>query len=529
MPQQAAPVAPWQTLYPKQVDLFNCFKHIVLASGARLAGKTRAVLARVVRHMWETPSARVGVFAKSKTLAKDGGSWNKLITEEIPRWTRSGLTGESDDIQFGFTTFNREGVPGPKTDANTRTNYFGLRNWHGSESTAMLFSIEHDHEVIDKCKNREFSMVWVIELSSFKDPSILAALMFTLRLEHLQPEPGQPDTKRMFIADTNPDEDEGADSWIYQLFWEIRNKRPDPNKILNDEEKQAEAFMERYRNMIAVFEYFQEDNPTISEDQRALLWVLCQNDPTLHDSWFYGVWGLGKKQIGKHFATTFIREVHVIGGGPDEGDQIDISPSSTILYTGWDIGAVNNHSALIIDKWWRQEDGCFCFSILDEHVSLKENITIIDYADAFMEKLQEIEKHAGKKFDLISWSDDTAVNVWRPSGGTYDANDIYRASRQRLQLQGVSHKDSKSEGGVEARVRLVQRLLKRNRIFVSARCVAVIEMFLKLRRGDKYYVAQDKHKHVFDALSYLLYQETMTEMFDLSTAPTATERGVSVG
>ncbi len=518
---------PWDVLFPKQMQVFNCFKHILLISGSRLGGKTHSAIFKVVRHLWETPGARVGVFAKSKTLAKDGGSWNKLVNETIPFWITCGLTGMSPEVSMQYTSVNRQGLPGQIQDSATRTSIATIRNYWGGESSAMLFSIEHDQEIFDKVKNKEFSMVWVIELSMFKDPNILAALLLTLRVEHLRPQNGEPDTKRQFIADTNPDEEQGDESWIYQTFYKLRNEKPQAGKELTEGEK----FAERYRSMMEVIEFFIEDNPTVTEDQKAILWTQCQSDPMLHDSWFYGKWGAGCRQKDRHFSDIFQKEIHVIKGELEDYD-IEINPMSTRLYTGWDIGLAH-HAAVIIDIWYRkeirngEEINVACFSILEEHCADKEQITLHEYATEFMKKLENIEKAHGKTYSIISYADDSATNVHRPTSGTFDNVHISVASKGRIELIGTP----KPVGSQEVRVDLVRVLLKEQRIFIAARCVRMIEMFMKLRRSKKEFIVWGDYKHIFDALSYALYEEMQRiEIFKeqypgASSAPTS---GVSI-
>jgi hypothetical protein len=505
--------------FNKQWDVFNCRKKILLVCGSRLSGKTFAVLHRVWRHLWETPGARVAVFAKSKGLAKDGGSWQDLIERTGPEWMESGMVGQHG-MPIEYTTKDGEGVPGPKQDPQTRTATFRIRNYFGGESECKLFSIDNDAEVASKVKNKSFSMIYFIELSMFKDKRILAVTLPCLRLAHLQPKNNGPDLYNQWIADTNPDEDLGAASWFYQEFYVDRLKKRGDSA----EDRDLTAY---FSNM-EVIEMHLEDNPHITRDQVIILKGSCMGDQALYDSYVLGIHGEGGAKRNKFFAKDFIRSVHVVGGtdDPDDTDQIAVSDLTRTLFGGWDVGASVNHAAVVLDKRMvklKLPDApagqpppdapeVSCWSVLDEVVSINERIGLYDFTQEFMRKQREIEARAGRQFDWMHWADDSAINVWRPSSESFDYIEILAASHNQIRLQGVE----KPSGSVKARVRWIQKLLRENRLYVSARCVKVIAMLEACRRGDteKDYVNNDEFRHVFDALSYPIYMECRGELLD---------------
>src|SRR5437016_9748405 len=56
----------WQPdLMPKQCEVMNCRKKYMLVTGPVRCGKTIACAHRLLRHAWETPHARIGIFAKT--------------------------------------------------------------------------------------------------------------------------------------------------------------------------------------------------------------------------------------------------------------------------------------------------------------------------------------------------------------------------------------------------------------------------------------------------------------------------------
>jgi hypothetical protein len=71
----------------------------------------------------------------------------------------------------------------------------------------------------------------------------------------------------------------------------------------------------------------------------------------------------------------------------------------------------------------------------------------------------------------------------------------------------------KPKYSVRARVKLLQFLLRKERINVAFRCPLTIEMFWHLTRGTTKdeYVLSNRFKHPFDSLSYPIYMETLAD------------------
>lgn len=498
--------------FNKQWDIFNTRKRIVLASGSRKAGKTWSVLERVVRHLWETPGARVGVFAKSVKLAKDGGSWQDLTERTIPEWVEA-------NIGLRYTT-ELQGVPGPKIDSITKTAYFRITNYWGGESECKLYSIDNDDEVASKVKNKSFSMIYFVELSMFKDPRILSITLPSLRIPHLKPTDGSADTNHQWLADTNPDEDLGNRSWFFDTFY---TKRQGANKRLPNETDEAWADRQEYYGSMEVIEMFVQDNPYVTRQEVIELKMSCLDDQGLYDSYFLGIHGDGGQKRTKHFASLFNKNHHVLSAHEGEDYQLYINKNTTTLYTGWDIGSVSNHAAGIADIWPTFIDGRerSCFTIIDEHCSFEEHVKIYDYAKGFLDKMNAVERVTKKKYDWVHWSDDSALNVFRPTGGTFDYLEVRQATNDRVNLQGVQ----KPDGSVKTRVRLLRRLLRENRIFVLAHCVNVIAMLEECKKGDseKEYVVWDVHKHTFDWVTYIIFQELLTELMEENRNPSESQ------
>lgn len=468
------------------------------------------------------------MFAKSKGLAKEGGSWQDLVERTIPEWIENGVSTKTGE-PFEFLTKDQEGVPGPKQDAQTRSAYFKVRNYYNGESECRLFSIHNEDDIASSIKNKSFSMIYIIELSMFKDPRILSITLPSLRMAHLKPSRAdQDDTYHMWLADTNPDEDLGDQSWFYNVFYRERLKKRDTSDP-------KERRLAKYYESMEVIEMFTADNPFVTEQERIELEGSCEGDPALYDSYVLGIHGQAGRKRNRFFAPYFNRASHVIGGEADGGgDQIDVHPTSVGLLGGWDIGSSVNHAAVFLDKRIMQTPDprdaekkriieVSYWSVLDEVVSIDERIGLDQLTFEAMEKIREIERKNGRTYTWRHWSDDSAINVFRSHSASYDYLEVQAHSQGEIYLEGVD----KPDGSVKARVRLLQMLLKTGRIWISSRCEKTIAMIEGCQRGAKEteYVKWDEHKHVFDALTYPIYMETRSELFDQATGrPQASAR-----
>jgi hypothetical protein len=82
----------------------------------------------------------------------------------------------------------------------------------------------------------------------------------------------------------------------------------------------------------------------------------------------------------------------------------------------------------------------------------------------------------------------------------------------------------KPKGSIETRIRLLRRLLREKRFYVSSQCPAVIAMLENAARGTK---LDDKvtgtHKHIFDSLTYPMFMESAGELADLVFKPSTSK------
>lgn len=477
----------YPNITPKQIEILNCDKRYLLLAGPRKTGKTIGNLHKIAKHLWVTPTCRVGIFNISIPNAKGGGVWDDLLNDIMPEWIEN-MPG------MEYTTFDGNGKPGAKTDVQSKSAYFKVKNFYGKESECRLFSLNNEMDIEAKLKSARFSMIYFPELSNFHSREVLAKSVPQLRMI------GLPFHQHQWIADTNPAE-EGEESWIYKVWYQ---ERVDPTP------KEPEIVKE-----LELIEVGWNDNPYLTEMDRAEIRYHCNYDEILYDRYVKGLWVAGGMRE-RIFRNTWRPEVHIIGNAEetDETKWEVIQPSENCieLCTGWDLGNVNS-AAVLLEKV-NPNMPQFYFTILDEQAWIKENMPLDDFVLEFLPRMDLLEKMLGKKVSWNHWSDDQALKQYKSSIGGVDALVVRNASQGRIELVGAP----KENGSVEKRVNLVKRLLVKNKLFVSANCKQTIEMFRELRRGNKpgEFIARtgDKYKHIFDAISYAIQMETINELFE---------------
>lgn len=460
-------------------------------------------LHRIIRHMWETPDARVAMFSKTMKNSKEGGPWSKLHRNILPEWIKAG-------IGIQYTTRTSEGRPGPKVTGDTRTPFFKIRNCHGGESECFLFSLDYVEDVEDKLKEMEFSMIYFSELDKFNSRKVLSVALPSLRMSHLRYD------QQMWLADTNPSE-EGEGSWIYEVWYVEKNLSYDEYKIRQAEmgrETMPERLFLQFQAGLRLVEIKPEENPWLDPRQLDELKTTYAYDPGLYARYVEGKWIYGDGDRSRHFRGFFKPNLHIIGNcessNPDDWEYANPGRNCFELITGWDLGDTN-HAACILEK--TIINGKSHFTMLDELVSLGEDISNEEFTLAFMELIDNLEFNAGKQFDLDrSWSDSSSIEKYSATGDTYPYLQVESASKGRIYLK---RGPKKVPGSVQMRVKLLKQLLHQGRIKISAHCKFAIKMFKELKKGlsSLQYIPQgDENKHIFDALTYALLMECYEEL-----------------
>lgn len=498
-------------LFPKQVEVFNCYKKFLLISGPRYTGKSIAAIHRVIRHLYEVPSAYVGVFSKTLRTAKEGGVWLDFLNIVLPEWMGREIdieTGEECYVPkvfnklgqpFEFTTIDSKGTSGPKSDSTTRTMYFKVRNYWGGESTLLLFSLDNEAEAEQRLKSTRYSCLYFPELSNFKTNKVYTVAMNQLRMYHLKEE------QHLWIADTNPDP-EGEDSWIYDLFYrqrtQVDHKYPSVQKDLH------------------LIEIFLNDNPYLTEGRRAEIEHSHSHDEGEFQRNVNGIWAKGHGKIGKVFADIFDEKLHVIP------DYVDINLTSE-LFSGWDLGEVNN-AVVMVEKRIIIKDGKeqTIWIIFQETVSINAPVSTRAFVESFLNDLQDIEQFYGKKLMFKThYSDDSAINKFRPSSDSYDYLSVRDISGGEIELQGVY----KPNGSIGARVRMIRQLLFENRLFIGSNCEHCIDAMKNMMKGQDQPIAKNsRQKHVLDAFSYIIFAESIEEMSESGAPKSRPDKLISI-
>lgn len=496
-------------LFDRQLEVFNATGRALLVCGPRKSGKTIACLHKIVRHLWEVPDARVAMFSKTIKNAKEGGTWMDLHRMIIPEWVKA-------KIGLRYTTETSKGVPGPKQSGDSRTPYFRIRNAHGGESELMLFSLDYDDNIETQMKETRFSMIYFSELSKFLSRKVLSAALPQLRM------PNIPYELHQWISDTNPAE-EGDQSWIYKVWYVEKNQSYEQYCDSCKREQvpaQSQELFEKFKRSLELIEIRPEENPFLDPRELDELKVNSSYDIGIYSRDVEGKWVYGEGDSSRHFRSKFKDHLHIIGDcdDPDESKWKMLNPFEQTfeLITGWDLGETN-HAAVIFEQ--RMIGNVSHFFILDEQLTLSEEISNEEFTLDFMQLIEGLEHNAGRQFDLRrSWSDNSSTGRYSATGDTFPYLQVYAASKQRIYLQGVP----KPHHSIKVRVRLVKFLLHQNRIHVSAHCRHTIHMFKNLKKGktEDSYVVRDSEGdiHIFSALSYALLMECSEELESMPIA-----------
>lgn len=468
------------------MQVFNCYKPYLLVEGPRESGKTVACLHRLMRHAWETPQARIAMFARTRKSADQGGVFTDLVQTIVPEWVNANIGLE---ICSG-----KKNAREPLTDGGTRLLYLDVTNSFGNKSRIQLHSLDFDWDIEAAVRSTRFSCIFFSELSNFKDRIVFTITAGQLRMPHL------PDSAHQWIADTNPCP-EGRESWQWKLF---HGERLADNHPYPSEQAKYEVIH------ISI-----PENPFISESRKMAIAARHAHDSNLMDRYYHGLW-TSRTEDGL-FSDVFMPAIHVIGkvDAFDENESELLLPSETCstMITAWDPGS-KNHSTHIMEKALG-EDGRTIFCILDEIVSLHTALPITDFTELVLERMDfwddYIKAHCHQNpYEWKHWSDMSSFDQFRAGLGGYDHSAIAVASGGRIMLMACP----KGRNSVSKRVDILHRLLFQNRIYVSAKCVKTIEMLGAIRKGKTSVdpVERSDLKHVFDSLTYGIGAESFWEL-----------------
>lgn len=462
---------------PKQLEVYSDNRKHILLSGPRLCGKTLAACHRVIKHAWQHESDRVGIFVRTTKLGKLG-VWDDLLSYALPIWSGE---GNPDDPDYD-PGLKEEGfrVVASGVDGSTRMAYIRITNCHGGLSELQLHSLSCDDNVTEKLKGSRFGALFFDELDNHDNEEVFRVSTLQLRQINL------PESRHLFIATTNPAGDTGH--WVYQTWWVAPN---DPTRD------------ERYRKSFGLHEFKLSDNPYLHQDTLTKLRETYRNDPALYDRYVNGLWVPDTRTT--HFAGAFREGLHVLG---DKENNILPSEHCSEVLVGWDLGDSNN--AIIFMEHVTNTAGNDYWAVLDEIVHIGEHISVEELTYEVLETMEALEKYLGRRVAFKHWSDRSAFDRYRSAADARDHILVNQFSKGKIQLIGCP----KPPHSVKARVALVRQLLVGDKIYVSHHCERIISMFKRLSKGKTKgeTIKRDAHIHPFDAMSYAIYGESISEL-----------------
>lgn len=474
---------------PKQMRVLTDKRLFKLLSGPRLSGKTYAGLHALCLHAWNTQNGSISMVSVTATDSADGGAWTKLHKDILPKWFAGG---------FGMKYVRR-----PKLDGATHKLYCEVTNKHGGVTRIQLDSLDNEKEVEHKFKGREFTMMYVSEMSNFKN-----RFTFDTWQECLNRTDGGPVQEHSFIGDTNP-ANEGEDSWIWKVWYEFRSEDFSDEKDL--EVRQSREILQQ---QLSLHEFTIDDNEYLSVETKMLQRGRYDHNQDLFDRLYLGRW---KKASGDGiFGENFRPNIHVIGKVDVLEPEI-LLPEETcsVIGTGWDIGSANTaiffiEPCLVFNPQKKREE--YHFKFLDEDVELGRNKSIPEIVESITGKMDFWESQLDTKPRWEHVSDRSAFDRFINVGeqGTYEHKEVFSESNGRIELiKGPV----KKRGSVQGRVNLLKKLLSQNRITVSANCTQFIDMLNSIKKGKTNAIdPKSIYKHAFDAATYYICSKCYDEM-----------------
>lgn len=463
------------TLAPRGFEVFNSYARYLMVDGPRKSGKSLAIANRVCRHLFENDKAVVGVITKTLKNGKVG-VWSDLVNTVIPQWIEGG--------------FGMKWVKHPTMDVATKMSYARVSNGFGGVSEVQLHSLENCSEVEQKFKGTRFSLIWLSEADQFEDRIVFDALTDQLRVVDI------PYDQHQIIADLNPPE-EGMEHWLADVW--INRK----------------AGSQEHNRQFQRIQFTLDDNPFIDPREKQDLIDKYAYDDVLYARYVKGEW---VQDVGKsHFAEVLVPSTHIVGDATSarEDDWEIIIPTRNTfeLYTGWDLGDVNHGFAMACKRVDEQERAVF--DVIDEVVCVSQKISIANFTEAVIERIDYWEDFMRAEYGVEHilwrhWSDNSAWS-YKSSADAYDELIVRQVSQGRIMLHAVT----KGSGSVKQRISLLKKLLFERRVFVSAQLHNCIKMLREMKPGPsktELIKDGDKHKHIFDALTYMLISESPADV-----------------
>lgn len=496
----------------KQEDIMRLRTRYNLMTGPRFSTKTRGVLHAIALHLWDFEYARFAMVSRTQTISADGGSWAAFHRFILPEWKKG--------MGMEYTK--------PRMDGATHKLVIETSNKYGGTSIIQLDSLAVETDVDERFKNKEYSGLYLIEADNFEQ-----RYTFDVIQECLRGIPGlSPSDYRMFL-DCNPPKD-GEDHWLHDLFYKFRlinldELTPDGEKLVRvdglsgKDKEDAIVALKELQKELTVMEFTVDDNVFVTPAQRRAQFAKYSHDKDLLDRYYYGKWikADGDGIFRQHFKP--IIHVNEVGPDPKDPEILLPEPNCSHLLTGWDIGGSNNAAVIIeqvqVKRMVLENDvevlrDVPAFKILDEFVSIGENISVATLTEHMMRKLIFWQSQCSGKIWFRHISDRSAFDKYNNIGDNYEYQEVLAESGGQIELE---RGPVKKKGSVQESVNLIKKLLFQDRLFVSSKCHGTIEMFKNIKAAKhKAMDEHSKHKHVYDAIRYAICLVCFNELEDLA-------------
>lgn len=447
-----------------------------------MCGKTTAALFALVNHAWHVRDASISLVSPTVTAGDDQGCWTELTENVIPKW----IAGN----------FGLEWIMNPRQKGTTKKLYCTVKNKFGGSSKFQLDSLQYEEEAEKRFKNKSHSALYISEASYYKKRSTFDNFRMCLRGEKWT------DDHLLLLLDTNPAE-EGEDHWIWKLFYNER--------VQADVSDETRVFQKQLK----LLEFTIDDNPYLPKDKKDQLKAAYAHSEDLTARYWFGKW---VKAVGNSiFSEQFRPLIHIVGEyeSPTNPEPETLLPQENCqeLISGWDVGTSNSAFSLMEKFYVNNHFGkpVSMFSFLDEVVVIGSDISMSDFIQMCLDKVDFWEGIIGKPVFLRNWSDRSAFDNRDSISNKFHHQIVAMETDNRIILQAAD----RSPGSVLQRVNIMKKLLFENRIRISrSRCPYLIDSLQSLKAG-KGNVAVDrtsKHKHVFDSSTYALASECYSEL-----------------
>lgn len=519
------------TIAPKQLLGLELLrkKKFTLFSGPRYSLKTVCNLIGLCDHAWRTPQADIAAITVSQSAGLESGVWDQLVDGILPRYM---LMDQGNGRRMDW-------VKKPYTSTVSKKPACIVTNAYGGKSRIQLESLKDEREVERRFKAKNYTMIYVPELSNFKERKTFDIWAESLRALHLR------DDQFQFAADTNP-ADDGDESWIYHL-WFVTRTQTYEDYCTFQAERGLVILPERAFNVLkdslGLLEFEIDDNIFASQQRVDELKARYAHDKDLYDRYIRGLWV--KASTGALFAQHFRENLHVAGelATPGNPDPLMLVPQDHTrkLYISIDPGSSANSAGFIFDKVVVHPLGAPrplppFFVALDEKVIIGEDHTLEDFTLALCEKMFWWEQYMGRIYEWEYYSDRSVFEQRDQSSKKYYHQLIFEASARfwekkfqdtaaeqyryrRITLRGAD----RGAGTLPLRVDLAKRLLFENRILISrTKCPNLIMTFKALPKRQRKSIAEHeppdvpptshKLKHAFDGFFYGVGEESFDEV-----------------